>query len=390
MTDVRVETEPAPERRRGGLNLWLNLALALLVAVMLGAVVYFGYSVYRDRQANFATSAAGRLVGMLEGQVRKNPNDVILRVRLGEALGGMGKYSEATQQLNAALKIEPKHIGANLDLGLVAVAAKNPAAAESYFKKVVELTEGSQYSALSSSREIALYNLGLLANEKKRFDDAAGFFKAALVIRKDASDTYYHLGKALQGMGEIDGAIQQLEIGVKFDPGFAEAHYFLGQLYKQNKDDVNASYQFVRAAELAPEADPPREAVEAYGPAATWIEKARKSLAAGTTEDALNSILIARNLDKKSFEAAKLHGEILVKRASLKDALDVYREAAALDPKNAEVKAQIACSGAAGCGAAQAASEEEVQEVDYGLQSPMKFLSSNPFSGGEVDASTGT
>ncbi len=142
-------------------------------------------------------------------------------------------------------------------------------------------------------------------------------------------------------MGEIDGAIQQLEIGVKFDPGFAEAHYFLGQLYKQNKDDVNASYQFVRAAELAPEADPPREAVEAYGPAATWIEKARKSLAAGTTEDALNSILIARNLDKKSFEAAKLHGEILVKRASLKDALDVYRQAAALDPKNAEVKAQI-------------------------------------------------
>ena len=253
----------------------------------------------------------------------------------------MGKYSEATEQLNAALKIDPKHIGANLDLGLVAVAAKNPAAAESYFKKVVELTEGSQYAALSSSREIALYNLGLLANEKKRFDDAAGFFKAALVIRKDASDTYYQLAKALQGMGEIDGAIQQLEIGVKFDPGFAEAHYFLGQLYKQNKDDVNASYQFVRAAELAPEADPPREAVEAYGPAATWIEKARKSLAGGSTEDALNSILIARNLDKKSFEAAKLHAEILVKRANLKDALDVYREAAALDPKNAEVKAQI-------------------------------------------------
>ena len=30
--------------------------------------------------------------------------------------------------------------------------------------------------------------------------------------------------------------------------------------------------------------------------------------------------------------------------ASLKDALDVYRQAAALDPKNAEVKAQIASS----------------------------------------------
>ncbi len=62
----------------------------------------------------------------------------------------------------------------------------------------------------------------------------------------------------------------------------------------------------------------------------------------GDIEAALTSILVARNLDTKSFEAAKLHAEILVKRDNLKDALDVYRQAAALDPKDAEVKAQIA------------------------------------------------
>ncbi len=193
-----------------------SLAQSLLVALVLsilGAAAYFGYSVYRDRQTNFATSAAGRLVGMLQKQVREKPNDVILRVRLGEALGGMGKYADATEQLNAALKIDPKHIGAHLDLGLVALAAENPNAAESYFKKVLDLTEGAQYAALDQSRELALYNLGLLAMDKKDYGEAAGFFKAALVIRKDSSDTYYQLAKALQGMDEIDGAIQQLEIG---------------------------------------------------------------------------------------------------------------------------------------------------------------------------------
>ena len=219
---------------------------------------------------------------------------------------------------------------------------RTPSAAESYFKKVIELTEGSQYSALDTSRETALYNLGLLAIDKKHYAEAAGFFKAALVIRKDASDTYYQLAKALEGIGEIDGAIEQLEIGVNFDPGFAEAHYFLGELYKKKKDDVNASYEFVRAAELAPDGDPPREAVEAFGPAASWVEKASTSLAGGNNSEALTSILVARNLDKKSFEAAKLHAEILVKRGSLKDALDVYRQALELDPGNAEVKAQIA------------------------------------------------
>jgi superkiller protein 3 len=342
MTDVSAETQSASSDHRGGRDRWLNLAVFFLVLSLVGAAAWFGYSIYRDQQSDLATTAAGRLVGVLTGQVRTNPNDVVLRVRLGEALGGMGKYAAANEQLQAALKLDPKHVGAHLDLGLVSLAAKNPAAAESYFKKVLELTDNSQYASLSEPREIALYSLGQISLEKKRYEEAAGFFKAAIAIRKDASDSYYQLAKSLQGMGEIDGAIQQVQLGVAFDPGFAEAHYFLGQLYKKKKDDVNASYEFVRAAELAPDGDPPREAVEAFGPAAKWVEQARSSLAAGNIEEALTSVLVARNLDKKSFDAAKLHAEILVKRGSLKDALDVYRQAAALDDKNAEIKAQIA------------------------------------------------
>jgi len=342
MTDVPVDTEPVSRSRGANLNLWLNLILVALIICIIGVAAYFGYSVYRNRQTDLSTTAAGRLADVLEAQVRKNPNDAVLRVRLGEALGGMGKYTEATAQLNAALKIDPKHVGAFVDLGLVAMSANNLSAAESYFKKVVELTDSSQYSAVNQSREVALYNLGMIALEQKRNEDAAGFFKAALAIRKDSSDTYYQLGKALQAMGEIEGAIQQLEIGVQFDPGFAEAHYFLGQLYKENKDDVNASYQFAKAAELSPDADPPREALEAYGPAAKWVEKARASYTAGNQAEALTFILIARNLDAKSIDAVKLHAEILVKDNKLKDALDVFRQAATLDPQNAEVQAQIA------------------------------------------------
>ena len=342
MTDASFETESRSNRRGISFDLWLNLAVVALILLMLGAGGYFGYSVYRDRQTNLATSAAGRLSAMLRGQIRQNPNDAILRVRMGEALAGLGQYPEATAQFNAALKIDPKHTGAYLDLGLVAVQTKNLAAAESYLKKVVELTDSSQYSGVDQVREVALYNLGKLTYGQKRYDDAAGFLKAALVIRKDSSDTYYLLAKTLQGMGETDGAIQQLELGLKFDPGFAEAHFLLGELYREKKDDVNASFEFVRATELAPDADPPREAVESYGPASKWLDKSRSSLAAGDIEAALTSVLIARNLDAKSLDAAKLHAEILVKRNNLKDALDVYRQASTLDSADAVVKSQIA------------------------------------------------
>ncbi len=163
MTDVRVETEPAAERRRTGLDLWLNLALAVLVALIVGRRRLLRVlrlprpaDQLRDQRRRPSRGHAPR-PGPQEPQRRRSARPPRRGARRH------GQVPEATEQLNAALKIDPKHIGAYLDLGLVALAAKNPAAAESYFKKVVDLTEGSQYAALNSSRETALYNLGLIA-----------------------------------------------------------------------------------------------------------------------------------------------------------------------------------------------------------------------------------
>jgi tetratricopeptide (TPR) repeat protein len=302
----------------------------------------FAYTVQRDRQLEEASSATGRVVAALTQQVKRNPNDAVLRVRLGEALGAMGKYQQAIDQLNAAVKIDPKHTGAYLDLGMIAKLAKDNAAAEGYFRKVVTMTDGQQYAALSGVREQALFNLGRLMLDEKRWADGAGFFKGALQIRSDSSDTYYWLAKAYQGLDDTDSAIKQLEIGLQFDPGFAEAHYFLGQLFQQKKDDVNASYQYAQAAKLAPGAEPPAQALDAFGPVSDWIAKAEKALSVGDTELALTDILVARNLDEKSAQAAALHGHILVERGDLKDALEVYRQALKIDSGDAAIKAQVA------------------------------------------------
>ena len=342
MTQSELETGSLNARRPVRLDLWLNIALGGVLVLILGAAAYFGYTVYRDRQLEDASSATGRLVTVLSAQVRQTPNDAVLRVRLGEAYGAMEKYPQAIEQFNAALKINPKHDGAYLDLGMIAMLTNNNSAAENYFKKVLSITGSDQYSGLSSVREQALYNLGLITLGEKRYSDAAGFFKGALHIRSDASDSYYQLAHALHGLGDTEDAIQQLQLGLQFDPSFAEAHYYLGQLYKEKKDDVNASYQFAQAVKLAPGADPPLQALDAYGPASDWIAKARSALGAGDIETALTDILVARNLDEKSFEAAKLHGEIAVQRGDLKDALDIYRQAAALNPKDAGVQAEIA------------------------------------------------
>jgi tetratricopeptide (TPR) repeat protein len=347
MTDANLETnrlEPAPtlKRSKSRLDLWLNSMLIVLLVGVLAAGGWFAYTIYLDKQGENATSAAGRIAAALADQIRKKPNDAVLRVRLGEAYSAMDKFPQAIEQFNAALKINPKHTGAYFDLGAVAMMNERNSDAQHYFEKVISLTDGDQYENVNPTRELAYYNLGIIALAEKRYSDSAGFLKAALRIRKDASDTYYQLAHALRGLGDVDSAITQLEIGLQFDPGFAQAHYYLAELYKQQGDLVNASYQYKKAVDLAPSATPPQKALKALGSASDWLNKAKSKMASGDKDAALNAVLISRNLDPKSYPAAKFHGDLLVQRDQLKDALDVYRQAAAIQPKNAEMKALVA------------------------------------------------
>jgi tetratricopeptide (TPR) repeat protein len=342
MTQSELETGSPRVNRPANVDQWLNIGVIVLLMAVLAGAGYFGYTIYRDRLIEDQSSATGRIAAALGDQVRKTPNDAVLRVRYGEALGAMGKYQQAIDQFNAATKIDPKHTGAYLDLGMVAQLTKNLSAAEGYYLKVITLTDGQDYAGVNPVREQAYFNLGTIMLDQKRFADSAGYFKAALQIRSDASDTYYSLAKDYQGLGDADAAIQQLNIAVQFDPGYAEAHYLLGELYQGKQDIVNATAEYSKAASDAPTADPPKQALESFGPASDWVTKAQQALGTGDTDTALTDAQIAINLDASNFAAAKLKGQILVERGSLKDALAAYQAAALLNPKDAEVKQAIA------------------------------------------------
>lgn len=333
---------PSGPARSATIDRWLNIGVAVVLTAILALAAWFGWTVFADRENAKKADASYRVVSALKSQIRKNPNDATLRVRLGEALGSAGKYKEAIEQLNAALKIEPKHEGAYLDLGVIAVLTEHPSEARKYFQKVLDITGTSEYANVNQRREQALYEMGRLDLLDKRYDEAVGNFKEALRIRSDASDTYYFLAEAYRGLDDSEAALRNLEIAVTFDPGFAQAHYLMGEIYLAKKDEVNASYSFYQAAKYAPEAEPPQQALEQFGPATDWLKKAKAKQSSGDTAGALHDILVARNLDPKSVDAAKFHAALLEASGKLKDALDVYKQALTLAPKDAALKAKVA------------------------------------------------
>lgn len=315
----------------------LRVVIIVLVAAIIGAVLLFGYTIWQSNKAEQTATPAQRALVELEKFVRKNPNNAAGRVRYGEALASAGMLDEATAQFKNAVKIDEKHTGAWLDLGIVAMQADERGPAERYFTKVVELTEGANYESINQRREQALFHLGTIALDDRRYEDAIGYFKGALRIRRDASDTYYLLAQSLRGMGDNTAAMEQLDAALSFDPNYAEAHYLYGLILLDDKDKVNAAVHLRKAADLKPDSPLPREALKKTGDAKDAVKAAQAALADERYGDAIDAALLARALDPKSVAAGVAHVQALIGKGDEKAAKKVFAEVELIDPKNAEI-----------------------------------------------------
>lgn len=315
----------------------LKAVTLVLVAAILGLGLLFGYTVWQSRAEEKTSTPAQRALGSLGDLVRKNPNSAPARVRYAEALAQAGSYSQAVEQLRIAVKLSPKHTGAWLDLGLIAMQTEDTKSAEGYFKKVVDLTEGADYENMNSRREQALFHLGEIALDAKRYEDAAGYFKASIRIRKDASDSYFLLAEALHGMGSDDSAIEQLNAALTFDPNYAQAHYLYGTILASRGDKINAAVHLSKAVELAPARKEPKEALSALGNVSDLLKSGRAALADKKFAVALDDALLARAIEPKNVDAALLHAETLIAKGDSKGAAKVIDEAKAFAADDSRV-----------------------------------------------------
>ncbi|MBE0417663.1 MAG: tetratricopeptide repeat protein [Coriobacteriia bacterium] len=320
-------------------DVFLIAAAALLALLVIGAAGYLGYSVLQTRALERSATPTARAVEELYRIVNDNPNDAQVRVRLGEALAADGRFREAVRELETALTIDADHTGAYLVLGIVGMLQDQHDAAETNFLKIIELTEGTQFEQTKVHRELAFYYLGESALDTGRYEDAVGFFKAAIRVNRANADAYFGLGVAFKGLEEWEAAQDNLEIALVFDPKFAQAHYEMGQVYRAQNDTINAAVHFAKAAEYDPGNDLPLEALAAIGSAEEWEERSRAALAEGDTGTALDSVLVARALRDDNPEYALLHGEVLEAMGESSVALDVYRQALEVNPDHAGLTA---------------------------------------------------
>ncbi len=320
----------------------LRIVIIVLVSAVVGLGALLGYTVWQGSQAELTATPAQRAIKDLEATVKKSPNSAAARVRLGEALAAAGQLKPAAEQLKIAVKLDKNHTGAYLDLGILSMENEEYGPAEKYFTKVIELTQATQFEAMNQRREQALFHLGEIALEQRRYEDAAGYFKGALRIRKDASDTYYLLAQSLRGMGEDVAAVKQLNAALAFDPNYPEAHYLYGMILLDQGDKINAAVHLRKSADLAPEQAQPAAALKKLGTSEQAIKDGRDQLKAGKFKAAIDAALLATALDPESADAVIFHADALKANGDTANAAKVLKAALVLMPDDADLKNKLA------------------------------------------------
>jgi tetratricopeptide (TPR) repeat protein len=157
-----------------------------------------------------------------------------------------------------------------------------------------------------------------------RQEEAIGYCRAALAVKRSSALVHYILGDALCAKGDKEGAIRSYREALRLDPKVAEAHTNLGVVL-HDKGDVEGA---IRSHREAIRLDP--KLAEAHNNLADALR------AKGDKEGAFRSWLEAVRLDPTNAKAHGNLGKSLWARGDVDGAIRSYREAIRLDPKDAK------------------------------------------------------
>lgn len=318
----------------------IDAVIAVIGAVVLILGLFLGYSVWAQNQSLRNSTPASRAIEGFADQVRKNPNDVGLRMELAQAFAVAGRDEEAVQQYKAVLKIQEDYTPALSGLGFIALKNKEYASGERYYRKIVSLIEANSGPGRDGQLEIAYFYLGSALMEQKQYEEAAGYFKEALRIKRDASDSHYLLAVCFRELDAMDSYRESLENTLLFDPRHPEANLDMGNLLLDKGDVAGAAEHFRKSADAAPGGAPPAEALKALGSAADRMAKAKRLLSSDPKQ-AVVEARVAVALEPQSVEAHVVLGDAWAAAKRERQARAAYEKALKIDPDNSAAKAGL-------------------------------------------------
>jgi tetratricopeptide (TPR) repeat protein len=155
------------------------------------------------------------------------------------------RFDEARSAFQECLKLDPKNVKAEDNLGLSQQALGHTTEALTAFRNAI-----AWQSQLLKKNSGPFINLGILFLEQNQVEEAVAYLSEAVAISPEESRAHEQLGKAYSRKNDLEKAQYQLEKAVALSPDSASLHFMLGQLYRKRGMNEKAKAELERGAAL--------------------------------------------------------------------------------------------------------------------------------------------
>lgn len=175
-----------------------------------------------------------------------NPGDPDAWYLLGRTKYSENRFAEAISAFQQCLKLDPKNVKAEDNLGLsLAGLGRNDEAAVAYRQAIA-------WQAQSTIKNPGPYiDIGSLLMDENRPQDALAFLLQATEIAGGDSRAHELLGKAYARLEELPKAQAELEKAIELSPQTPNLHCMLAPVYRKQGLAEKAKIEFERCAAMA-------------------------------------------------------------------------------------------------------------------------------------------
>lgn len=248
-------------------------------------------------------------------------------IHLSEAYFSLGKYDEALEAAQRALTVDMGSPTAYLFRGMASARLKKFDEAISDFSRAIELCrcrENASYEGLDdrSTTEVDAYEWrGWTYAQLGKYDLAAADY--SYLIELKPGDAFYHCkrGRALNNVGDLEHAIEDLNRSILLDPERKEAYFLRGLVYFKQRFFERAVEEFLQALR--------------FDHLAYWpnLNLSEAYLFLGKYQEAFEAAQTAVDIDSKSAPAYFCRGRARFGMGENDEALKDLTQSIELNPK---------------------------------------------------------
>jgi tetratricopeptide (TPR) repeat protein len=180
----------------------------------------------------------------LERAVQTEPKNIDVLYSLGRCYYSKDRYRDAGKMYERVLAIEPTHLKAEENLGLVLDATNHPEEAEEALRKA------AQWASAENKDEWPFLDLGGFLLDRDRAPEAVDPLRASIQIQPNCAVCHAKLGRALLATHDIPGSIAELEEAERLDPKDPKTHFELGRALRQAGQTERAQEEFAASQKL--------------------------------------------------------------------------------------------------------------------------------------------